>query len=581
MLLQKLREYSSRPDFEMPPTLYAEAPVRYIIGLDENGRLLTREPIDTADPSSPRSRRGTRRLIPFIVRTSATQPLLYADSGEYTFGILTEGKEKRGQQRHDAYLELIQQCADDTELESAIAVAAFLKSEPLEALTLSDDFDAGASITFQVNGRFIVDEPAIRRFWAKRFDPAQDAGSEAVQCFVCGEHKLQLARTSGLIKGVPGGQPSGTTLVFPAGNESSFNSYGIASKACAQCEEDFTQALNRLLSGERSSIRVGGTAFAFWTREHVEWDFYSLLERAEPEQVYALFTSLRSGRRGPDLDANRFYAIALSAAGGRAVVREWIDIAVSEAQESLERWFRRQAIVDAASGELRYFSLRALAGATVRDLRDISPPTSRSLLRAALGGTALPLDMMFAAVRRTRAEQRVTAPQAALIKLVLASLPGRTQEEEMVELQPDHPSGGYQCGRLLAVLESVQRAALPGIKAGIVDRFYGSASSSPGGVFPRLVRGAQPHLGKLERDRKAAHVALQQRLEEVLGHLPAFPKVLSLEEQGLFALGYYHQRAADRARIREAMERRRAGAASIEDEREAALADAQAEDESS
>src|SRR5690606_18296655 len=134
----------------------------------------------------------------------------------------------------------------------------------------------------------------------------------------------------------------------------------------------------------------------------------------------------------------------------------------------------------------------SLAGATVRDLRDISPPTSRSLLRGALGGTPLPLDMLSAAVRRTRAEQRVTAPQAALIKLVLASLPGRTQEEHMVELQPDHPSGGYQCGRLLAVLESVQRAALPGIKAGIVDRFYGSASSSPGGVFPRLVRGAQP-----------------------------------------------------------------------------------------
>ncbi len=138
----------------------------------------------------------------------------------------------------------------------------------------------------------------------------------------------------------------------------------------------------------------------------------------------------------------------------------------------------------------------------------------------------------------------------------------------MVQLNSDNPSAAYRCGRLLAVLEQVQRLALPGVKSTIVDRFFGTASSAPASVFGRLIRGAQPHLGKLQRDRPCAYVALQRRLEEVQGGIPAsgFPRVLTLEDQGVFALGYYHQRAFDRAQARDAAERRKAGAAPTADE---------------
>lgn len=120
----------------------------------------------------------------------------------------------------------------------------------------------------------------------------------------------------------------------------------------------------------------------------------------------------------------------------------------------------------------------------------------------------------------------------------------------MVQLQSNHPEPAYHCGRLLAVLESIQRGALGDINATIVDRFYGTASTAPASVFGRLLRGAQPHLSKLRRDRPAAGYALQERLEEVLAALPAFPTTLNLKQQGLFALGYYHQRAHDRAQAR-------------------------------
>jgi len=46
----------------------------------------------------------------------------------------------------------------------------------------------------------------------------------------------------------------------------------------------------------------------------------------------------------------------------------------------------------------------------------------------------------------------------------------------------------------------------------------------------------------------------------VTADLPAFPATLRLNEQGLFALGYYQQRAADRAAMLEARSRKASSA---------------------
>jgi CRISPR-associated protein Csd1 len=201
-------------------------------------------------------------------------------------------------------------------------------------------------------------------------------------------------------------------------------------------------------------------------------------------------------------------------------------------------------------------SLYRLAGATVRELKDVPPTTPRALIRSALLGSPLPMGLLYQAVRRNRAEQQVTRPRAALIKLVLLSQYRDTQEQMMVELDPNHADPAYQCGRLLAVLAEIQRNAIG--KAALVDRFYGTASSAPAAVFGRLLRGAQPHLSKLERDKPTVARALQRRLEEITAHLRQFPRTLSLEQQGLFALGFYHQRAHDRAQMLAAVEQKNA-----------------------
>ena len=104
---------------------------------------------------------------------------------------------------------------------------------------------------------------------------------------------------------------------------------------------------------------------------------------------------------------------------------------------------------------------------------------------------------------------------------------------------------------------------MPGVNATIVDRFYGAASSTPGVVFGTLLRGAQPHLSRLKRDNRGAQERLQRDLEEVIGRIGAWPATLTLQEQALFSLGYYHQRAHDRS---QAIARRNARNVTTENE---------------
>ncbi|MGH2347013.1 MAG: type I-C CRISPR-associated protein Cas8c/Csd1, partial [Chloroflexota bacterium] len=457
------------------PTLYGQGAVRYIVELDERGTLLSATLTDTGDAGGKGNTRGMRRPVPQIQRAVGITPLLLADNAEYTFGLARENaKPTRVAACHDAYMEILARCAVRTAEPGVIAVQHFLQNDPTAKLALADDFDRGAILTFSVNGVFPVDLPPVQAFWAHEHNPGEDEEGPAplMQCLICGEEKPVLARLQAKIKGVPGGQTSGTSLI--SANANAFESYGLENSliapTCAECGERFTRAVNDLLKGEHSRLIIGGAAFVFWTREpEADFSFWDMLSKPEAGQVQTLLRSVRAGTGVGNLDVTAFYGVALSGSGGRVVVRDWIDTTVGEAKRHLANWFDRQRIVESDGSEGRPYGLTALAGGTVRELRDLSPQTPRQLLRSALTGTPLPPGLLYQAVRRNRAEQAVTRQRAALIKLVLRSRE-KAEVDGMVSLDQENPSEAYRCGRLFAVLEEVQRLAVPGIKATIGSR---------------------------------------------------------------------------------------------------------------
>ena len=115
-------------------------------------------------------------------------------------------------------------------------------------------------------------------------------------------------------------------------------------------------------------------------------------------------------------------------------------------------------------------------------------------------------------------------------------------------LDQENTNIGYRLGRLFAVLEKIQEAANPGINATIRDKFYASASSTPAAVFGTLMRLAGNHLSKLGKEKPGWKVNLEKLIGEItykdessIG-IAKFPAHLKLDDQGQFAIGYYHQR---------------------------------------
>jgi len=186
---------------------------------------------------------------------------------------------------------------------------------------------------------------------------------------------------------------------------------------------------------------------------------------------------------------------------------------------------------------------------------DIPPQLAGELMRSILTGQVYPKSLLAKLVGRIRSDGDIGKLRVALIKAVLqrnSRIYGNTEELPMA-LNRDEPDIAYRLGRLFAVLEKAQQAAIPNLNATIRDRYYGGASSTPSSIFPMLMKNYKNHHSDLRKGKKAEWVKDAAKtawwLEEEIGQITSnfdstnpFPRTMNLEQQGRFVIGYYHQR---------------------------------------
>jgi CRISPR-associated protein Csd1 len=429
---------------------------------------------------------------------------------------------------------------------------------------------------FAVEGVNLLESSALRQFWRdRRCRLGAQAGSrDQRMCIATGELAETLDTTE-KIKGIPGGLATGTNLI--SFDKDSFCSFGLeqAQNAAlsAPAELKIRSALNTLIDKSRSQGLVfNNTVHLHWTREPIKEDPFDLLASADKNAVEALLKSIQQGQPPVGFEANAYYALSLSGNGARIVVRDWLESTVPEVQRHVAEWFEDLAIVQpVGQGTKRDFKFGALLYGMVRaDLEDLSPTLPTQLLHGALRGRSVPLPQaaLAAALRRQYIEPKgedakrnaVILARLSLIKACLLRSPNspnnnsQTKDTAMTEcLNPESRDPAYLCGRLFAVFDRLQHLALGGVNAGVVERYYASASTTPALVMGRLFRNAQFHLAKADggvatnvsKDFEAITCALGDQ----------FPASLDLESQGRFALGYYHQKADYRRRTAERKEK--------------------------
>ena len=408
------------------------------------------------------------------------------------------------------------------------------------------------------------------------------------------------------LKRIPDANPTGSTIA--SAESDSFHSYGLSeqqekipgSKSAPDASYTsvsvkgaiaYCNALNYLLSDYNHHISVGPVVFCFWCKKSsiIPGLIGQIFNNAYPEHVKSLLGSQFAGIEPPEvLRQEHLYTLALSGNAGRAMVKQWIDQTLDDATKNLNQWWQDVQVIPFYSSVakkmkksnvkgslLSPYRMYALAETTLRRSKNrknekLVGDRVIQLYLAALKGSSLPiillkpiLDEFQSALVKESEEERTypfSTSRFALIKLILLRNPNKKEDEFMPTYElADTPDPAYNLGRVLAVFENLQDKYHNYERkgAGIVERYYGTASSAPASSFPLLCRLARHHLSKLkkgeEKDTKAAD-AIEKDITEIFskfqptttGQPPVFPRILTLEEQGKFALGFYQQKAKPR-----------------------------------
>jgi len=145
----------------------------------------------------------------------------------------------------------------------------------------------------------------------------------------------------------------------------------------------------------------------------------------------------------------------------------------------------------------------------------------------------------------------ITPERAALIKLILNR--NRKGGDFMVPAklaEGDRPVA-YVCGQIFAELETFQLAALgKNLNAGIREKYFSFALTTPSAAFGRLFNLHSKHFTKLKGEKPGLAIVLDRKLQELCKDIKieCLPATFTLEEQGQFAIGYYHQKQAHTAK---------------------------------
>lgn len=424
MLLQRLREYAERQD-DLGPPMYVNKLVRYEVALDDDGRPLSL--IELTGEQRQGRNAGKLMMMPDRVRSgAAVRPILLTDTAEYALGW--SDRPDKAASYNAAFIELVNDAADATGLPELRAVARYFERDASERLAMPEGFERGWNVTFSVAGQYPTDHPAVQRFWAEYVSDLTGDTDDPPECLVCGRRNPVVRILPQKIKGIPGGQSSGTALIST--NENAFESYGLDDMSCApvciECAEATSKALNKLLATTTSHVRVNPLVYAYWSRDGGAGNVGMFLSNPDPQEVAVLLRAAETGQVGAlGIPGEQFYCVGLGPSGGRAAVRDWLDTSVERVERNLARYFRLMTLVEPwGSDEARYFGVWRLARGTLRSNAKATdspdPNVPRALLRCALQGGPLPDWLLAQVIKRLRAEQEIDHLRAALIKMVLA-----------------------------------------------------------------------------------------------------------------------------------------------------------------
>lgn len=579
MILQSLVQYyealERKGDITRPGWSMAKVSFALELTLDgELGRVL---------PLKIEKMRGKKMVLEpqmlkvpqMVTRSSGVAANFLCDNSSYLLGIDNKGKPERSRECFQCARAKHQEVLKGTISAAGNAVFRYFDSwDPERALEnpvfagLLEEIMAGANLVFCLEHKYAQDEEEVKEAW-ERYCSSMAEGTEGI-CLVTGQ-KAEIARIHGSVRGVQGAQASGAALV--SFNAPAFESYGKEQSFNAPVGSyavyAYTTALSHLLSDRKHVTTIGDTTIIYWSEDGEEVYQNIFQDVSEPtfdnyEIVDGVFKNLDAGRavriagvaESISMD-QKFYILGLAPNAARIAVRFFYQDNFGNVLKHLKNHYERMEIVRPAKDAVQYLGMWRMMMETVnKKSRDKKPIPSMAgvTYKAIMSGGRYPESLYQAVMGRIRAEQddsdngtyKITRGRAAVIKAYLLKNGTGDKEDITMALNEESKNVAYTLGREFAVLEAIQEDANPGINATIKDRYFNAACATPASIFPILFKLKNSHTKKFDNKGKAVYYEkmlgdLQSRITVLEETKLAYPKRLTLEEQGMFILGYYHQ----------------------------------------
>lgn len=549
---------------------WCHAKVSYLIDLKEDGTIKEIIPLKREEERGKKKVWISETLcVPeMVTRSSGVSANFLCDNAKYFLGIDADGTGQRVIECFQAAKARHLSILKDSESMMAKAICRYFEHWNPETAQENpvvkehwEELNDGGNLIFGMGGHYAQDDELIKRIWEKQQEQKEEG--QVGTCLVTGQ-KTKIARIHRGIKGVPGAQSSGAALV--SFNAPAFESYGKEQSYNAPvgqyAEFAYTTALNYLLNQREYRFPMGDSMVVFWAEsgeQEYQRIFFSSLDPQpdNQEQIRKVFENLKRGiwvdLEDINLDMNqKFYILCLAPNAARLSVRFFYQNSFGNILKNIEKHYSRMEIVRPSWENRAYLGIRQMLMETVNQKsKDKSPVPNMAamVLKAVLSDDRYPASLYTDTLIRIRAEQgKVTCGRAAIIKAFLIQNYKWKEGEYYMGLNEECKDPAYVLGRLFAVLEFVQKdAADQNINTTIRDRYFNSACTAPALIFPTLLKLKNSHIKKLERNslrKKFEYECLVTTLMEKLDmteETEGFPRRLSLEEQGKFMLGYYHQ----------------------------------------
>jgi CRISPR-associated protein Csd1 len=571
MILQALNELYDRlkddPSYGIAPPGFSPQQISFKVVINPDGSLFEFQDARTKD--SKGKLRPQQMLVPGNSHPSGSgiTPLFLWDKQDYLLGRPPEKKPAEyARLRFDSFKNkhiALKSEILDPEFD---AVCSFLSSwdpDDLDKYPILKEVGLGYGI-FQLRGKNkpVHQSPKVNVWWLSHQEKPEEEGEQPFsQCLITGE-VTQILSVHPKIKGV--GEKAETAIV--SFNERAYESFGKSQSLNAPVGKlaafQYVTALNALLVGPQSSkhrIRVGDTTTVFWTEQPtlLEDCLASIFssgsqqsdgqDPAQRDRIARLLEAVRAGGVFNDFNESRtpFHILGLAPNAARLSIRFYHRSTIGDLLSRLHDHQQALSMVreyDHAVGKRlpdpEFPAIWQILRETAREADEIPPLLGGALTRAIIEGTPYPEGLFAVFIGRIRADRKVNYLRAATLKAIL------TRNHHLsisTMLDPTNHDPAYLLGRLFAALEKTQEDALGSLNTGLRDRFYGSASATPAAVFPKLMRTYQHHLSGLNGGAKTNRDKLVQEIVAGISS-EGFSRQFGLREQGIFAIGYYHQR---------------------------------------